>query len=98
MQGPPAHPAHPHRLQDKGKGRVALSTKTLEADPGDMIHNQDKVFEFAEQTAAEYQQRIDAEKRAREHAAQDVIFGLESVFSETASGDEPAPAPHPGSS
>ena len=37
--------------QDKGKGRVALSTKTLEQEPGDMIKNQEKVFENAEETA-----------------------------------------------
>ena len=29
--------------QDKGKGRVALSTKTLEQEPGDMIKDQAKV-------------------------------------------------------
>lgn len=82
--------------QDKGKGRVALSTKTLEADPGDMIKNQAKVYEFAEQTAGKYQERIDAEKRAREEAAQDVIFGLESVFSETvSSSDVSAPTTTP---
>merc|ERR1712078_161304 len=45
--------------QDKGKGRIALSTKPLEA-----------------------------ERKAREEAAQDAIFGLESVFSETS--DAPA--------
>jgi small subunit ribosomal protein S1 len=70
--------------QDKGKGRVALSTKTLEQEPGDMIKNQAKVFENAEETAAKYQERIAAERKAREEAAQDVIFGLESVFTEPA--------------
>merc|ERR1719502_888961 len=72
--------------QDKGKGRVALSTKTLEQEPGDMIKNQAKVFEFAEETAAKYQERIAAERKAREEAAQDVIFGLESVFTESTGG------------
>merc|ERR1719231_1659388 len=70
--------------QDKGKGRVALSTKTLEQEPGDMIKSPEKVFENAEDTAAKYQERIAAERKAREEAAQDVIFGLESVFSEPA--------------
>jgi len=80
--------------QDKGKGRIALSTKTLEAEPGDMIKDREKVFEFAEETAGKYQERIAAEKKAREEAAQDAIFGLESVFSEPEGGDEaPAPAP-----
>ena len=51
--------------QDKGKGRIALSTKTLEQDPGDMIKDQAKVFEHAEETAAKYQERIAAERKAR---------------------------------
>jgi hypothetical protein len=37
------------------------------------------------------QERIAAERKAREEAAQDVIFGLESVFTEPAEG-EAAPA------
>jgi len=73
--------------QDKAKGRVALSTKTLEPEAGDMIKNQAKVFEMAEETAANYQQRIEEERKAREEAAKDVIFGLESVFAETAPAD-----------
>jgi len=79
--------------QDKGKGRVALSTKTLEREPGDMLKNQAKVFDEAEETAAKYQERLEAERKAREEAAQDVIFGLESVFSDSQSADEPAGAP-----
>merc|ERR1719230_1833209 len=78
--------------QDKGKGRVALSTKTLEQEPGDMIKDQEKVFEHAEETAAKYQERIEAERKAREEAAQDVIFGLESVFTEPGEADAEAPA------
>jgi len=75
--------------QDKAKGRVALSTKTLEPEAGDMIKNQEKVFELAEETAAKYQQRIEDERKAREEAAKDVIFGLESVFADSST---PAPA------
>merc|ERR1712204_87554 len=52
--------------QDKGKGRIALSTKTLEAEPGDMIKDREKVFENAEDTAAKYQERLEAERKARE--------------------------------
>ena len=84
--------------QDKGKGRIALSTKTLEQDPGDMIKNQQKVFDNAEDTAAKYQERIAAERKAREEAAQDVIFGLESVFTDSepaAEGGDAAPAAEP---
>ena len=57
-----------------------------------MIKNQEKVFENAEDTAAKYQERIAAERKAREEAAQDVIFGLESVFTEPAAeGGDAAP-------
>lgn len=77
--------------QDKGKGRVALSTKTLEAEPGDMLRDQAKVYENAEDTAAKYQERLEAERLAREEAAQDVIFGLESVFADSSTeGEAPA--------
>ena len=79
--------------QDKGKGRVALSTKTLEQEPGDMIKNPSAVFDNAEETAAKYQERIAAERKAREEAAQDVIFGLESVFAEPAADGDAAAAP-----
>lgn len=44
---------------------------------------QAKVFEEAEATAAKYQERLEAERKAREEAAQDVIFGLESVFTDS---------------
>merc|ERR1711998_809720 len=36
---------------DKAQGRVALSTKTLEANPGDMTKDMEKVFANAEDTA-----------------------------------------------
>jgi len=78
--------------QDKAKGRVALSTKTLEEEPGDMIKDRAKVWANAEATAAKYQERIEAERLAREEAAQDVIFGLESVFSESDSAPAAAAA------
>merc|ERR1719310_2538397 len=78
--------------QDKAKGRVALSTKTLEPEAGDMIKNQEKVFEMAEETAAKYQQRIEDERKAREEAAKDVIFGLESVFAESSPSSTSADA------
>lgn len=66
-----------------------------------MIKNPTAVFENAEATAAKYQERIEAERKAREEAAQDVIFGLESVFSEPPAAAAPAaepaatPAPEP---
>jgi len=57
--------------QDKAKGRVALSTKTLEAEAGDMIKNQAKVFEnVSSATSSLHQPRhpqdpVDPSDRAR---------------------------------
>jgi small subunit ribosomal protein S1 len=61
---------------DKVNGRIALSTKTLEAEPGDMLKDKAKVFEMAEQTAARYHERMEAERKAREEAAKDIVLGL----------------------
>ena len=61
---------------DKTNGRIALSTKTLEPEPGDMLRDPQRVFELAYDTAAKYHARIEAEKIAREKAAQDMVLGL----------------------
>jgi len=64
---------------DKARGRVALSTKTLEEQPGDMLKDPEKVYANAEQAALKYQEKLEAERKAREEAAQDVLFGLEAL-------------------
>ena len=61
---------------DKAAGRIALSTKTLEPEPGDMLRDQQRVFDLAEQTAAKYHARIEAERLAREDAAKEMVLGL----------------------
>lgn len=61
---------------DKVNGRIALSTKTLEPEPGDMLKNPEMVFEQAEATAAKYHERMEAERKAREEAAKDIVMGL----------------------
>jgi small subunit ribosomal protein S1 len=61
---------------DKVNGRIALSTKTLEGEPGDMLKDKAKVFEMADATAAKYHQRMEAERKAREEAAKDIVLGL----------------------
>jgi small subunit ribosomal protein S1 len=42
---------------DKAAGRIALSTKTLEPEPGDMLRDPERVFGLAEDTAAKYHAR-----------------------------------------
>lgn len=61
---------------DKANGRVALSTKTLEANPGDMLKDMSSVFDNAEETAKKYHARMEAEREAREAAAKDIVAGL----------------------
>lgn len=61
---------------DKVNGRIALSTKTLEPEPGDMMKDPARVFELAEETAKKYHERMEAERKAREEAAKDIVMGL----------------------
>jgi small subunit ribosomal protein S1 len=61
---------------DKAAGRIALSTKTLEPEPGDMLRDPERVFSLAEDTAAKYHARVEAEKAAREAAAKEMVLGL----------------------
>mmetsp|Transcript_12552 Transcript_12552/g.18297 ORF Transcript_12552/g.18297 Transcript_12552/m.18297 type:complete len:396 (-) Transcript_12552:88-1275(-) len=61
---------------DKVNGRIALSTKTLEPEPGDMLRDSARVFELAEETAKKYHERMEAERKAREDAAKDIVMGL----------------------
>lgn len=61
---------------DKVNGRIALSTKTLEPNAGDMIRNPDMVFEKAEETAAAYLAKMEEERKQREQTARDLVLGL----------------------
>jgi len=61
---------------DKVNGRIALSTKTLEPNPGDMIKDSAKVFAMAEESAEKYHTKMEEERKAREDAARDIVLGL----------------------
>jgi small subunit ribosomal protein S1 len=55
--------------QDRDSGRITLSTKQLEPEPGDMLRDRQKVFENAERMAQafwEKEKEKAAAKRARE--------------------------------
>jgi small subunit ribosomal protein S1 len=56
--------------ENKAKGQVGLSTKTLEPEPGDMIRNPAKVYAEAEATAAKYAERKAEEAAKRAEAAE----------------------------
>jgi len=72
---------------DKVNGRIALSTKTLEPEPGDMLRDSAKVFELAEETAKKYHERMEAERKAREEAAKDIVMGLGDSLDDLTSDD-----------
>jgi len=75
---------------DKVNGRIALSTKTLEPEPGDMLKDPQRVFDMAEETAAKYHERMEAERRAREEAAKDIVMGLGDSLDDLSDGDSSA--------
>jgi len=56
---------------DANRGRVSLSTKKLEGEPGDMLRDPAKVFDNAEQMASQFRERVAAaEAVARASAAE----------------------------
>lgn len=61
---------------DKQNGRVALSTKNLEVNPGDMKRNMQAVFDNAEENAKAYHLRQETERVSREAAARDIVAGI----------------------
>ncbi|KAF6002903.1 ribosomal protein S1 [Cyanidiococcus yangmingshanensis] len=63
--------------QDREKGRVSLSTKVLEPEPGDMLRSPQLVYERAAEMAERYRERIAEEERARAEYASDIVAGLD---------------------
>merc|ERR1712146_797362 len=58
-----------------------------EANPGDMTKDMESVFANAEETAKKFQERMEAERKAREAAAKDIVAGLGGNIDE--SGADP---------
>lgn len=50
---------------DANRGRISLSTKQLEPEPGDMLKNRQLVFEKAEEMAEKYRQKLLAEAQEK---------------------------------
>ena len=48
---------------DAERGRISLSTKQLEPEPGDMIKNRDLVYDKAEEMAAKYREQMLAKQQ-----------------------------------
>jgi len=75
---------------DKTNGRIALSTKTLEPEPGDMIKDPERVYEQAEETARVYLEKQEAERKKREASAKDIVLGLGDALDDLSVGMESA--------
>jgi small subunit ribosomal protein S1 len=48
---------------DADRGRISLSTKQLEPEPGDMVKNPDLVYDKAEEMAAKFREKMLAEQQ-----------------------------------
>lgn len=62
---------------DAERGRISLSTKQLEPEPGDMLKNREIVFEKAEEMAEKYRQKLLAE--AEGISVEDLPAAVEEV-------------------
>ena len=75
---------------DAERGRISLSTKQLEPEPGDMLKNRDIVFEKAEEMAEKYRQKLLAEAEGITLEEASAVIE-ESAAEETATAvEEPA--------
>jgi len=55
---------------DAERGRISLSTKQLEAEPGDMVRDPQLVYDKAEEMAAKYREQLNAPPAAMEIAVE----------------------------
>ncbi|MBD2259953.1 30S ribosomal protein S1 [Pseudanabaena sp. FACHB-2040] len=67
---------------DAERGRISLSTKQLEPEPGDMVKNPDLVYEKAEEMAAKYREQLI--KQAAEQESANEPEEVEEVYEDEA--------------
>ncbi|MEM1239674.1 MAG: 30S ribosomal protein S1 [Cyanobacteria bacterium P01_H01_bin.26] len=67
---------------DAERGRISLSTKQLEPEPGDMVKNPDIVFEKAEEMAERYRQQLLKAAEAEAAAANADNNGGDEAYSD----------------
>jgi small subunit ribosomal protein S1 len=51
---------------DAERGRISLSTKQLEPEPGDMINNRERVYDKAEEMAEKYREKLRAQAQQQQ--------------------------------
>jgi small subunit ribosomal protein S1 len=76
---------------DAERGRISLSTKQLEPEPGDMLKNRDLVFEKAEEMAIKFREKLlagDADTTTVDPAELEGISAEEDVTVDNVSSDE----------
>jgi small subunit ribosomal protein S1 len=72
---------------DAERGRISLSTKQLEPEPGDMIKNRDLVYDKAEEMAAKYREQLLAKQQGLTATPTEVTETVEAT-----EGEAPAAA------
>jgi len=68
---------------DANRGRVSLSTKKLEMEPGDMLRNPAKVFDNAEKMASQFRERVAAAEAVARASAAEAKASKEEVPANT---------------
>jgi len=56
------------------------------------LRDSNKVFELADETAKKYHERMEAERKAREEAAKDIVIGLGDSLDDLTSDDSSDPS------
>jgi len=68
---------------DAERGRISLSTKQLEPEPGDMINNRDRVYDQAEEMAQKYREKMLAQQEGVNPESQEEGIEEEEFVSAT---------------
>jgi small subunit ribosomal protein S1 len=69
---------------DAERGRISLSTKQLEPEPGDMVNNPDLVFEKAEEMAAKYREQLRKQMAEKEGLVVETTEEDNEIYGEVA--------------
>ena len=76
---------------DSDRGRISLSTKQLEPEPGAMVKNPDLVYDKAEEMAAKFREKMMAEQRGETIPEETVVSEeVAEVSSEETATQEPS--------
>lgn len=76
---------------DAERGRISLSTKQLEPEPGDMVKNPDLVYDKAEEMAERYRQKLRAQAEGIELPEEGAKATAETPVEEAVEGTTEAP-------